>query len=216
MTLEELQQRLAKWNEKTSTSPSGLHLGHWKSLITPLTPDKTTHDYNSIQLLILQAHVDLINYAIKWNYVYERWRKIVTCMIFKEKNNIKIHRLRVIHLYEADFNALIGIKWRALTYKLFDAGILDDGLYGAVPTKRYQDPVLITELQQEISRLSRRAYAKGEADAQACYDCILPLLTSLTSHRYGLPQTVCILHANTLETAKYHLKHLFKVSDAHY
>ena len=27
---------------------------------------------------------------------------------------------------------------------------------------------------------------------------------------------MCILHANTLEAAKYHLKHLFKVSEDHY
>ena len=137
-------------------------------------------------------------------------------MILKEVNNIKIHQLHIIHLYKTDSNALIGIKWRTLTHKLFDAGILDDSLYGAVSTKQYQDPVITTKLQQKISCLSRCAYAKGEAVSQACYDCILPTLTSLTSNSYGLPKTVCILHANTLEATKYHLKHLFKVSKEHY
>ena len=67
-----------------------------------------------------------------------------------------------------------------------------------------------------LSVICCRTYAKGEADAQAYYDCILPLLTSLTSNSFGILKTVCILHANTLEAAKYHLKNLFKVSEDHY
>ena len=32
-------------------------------------------------------------------------------MIHKEIGNVKIHRLQVIHLYEADMGLLRGVKW---------------------------------------------------------------------------------------------------------
>jgi len=38
-------------------------------------------------------------------------------MIEKEKGNVKIHRLRIIHIHEADYSLLLCIKWRqALHY----------------------------------------------------------------------------------------------------
>ena len=39
-------------------------------------------------------------------------------MILKELGNIKIHQMRVLHLYEANFGALLGIKWRQMTFKM--------------------------------------------------------------------------------------------------
>ena len=42
---------------------------------------------------------------------------IVNFMILKEPNNYKIHRLRVIHLYEFDFNLLLRVKWHDLIQK---------------------------------------------------------------------------------------------------
>jgi hypothetical protein len=49
---------------------------------------------------------------MKHRYSLTRWKTIVSMMIYKEPGNVKIHRLRVIHLYEADLSLLLGIKWR--------------------------------------------------------------------------------------------------------
>jgi hypothetical protein len=35
-------------------------------------------------------------------------------MILKEPDNHKIHRLRVLHPFEADYNLILGVKWRQL------------------------------------------------------------------------------------------------------
>lgn len=59
---------------------------------------------------LLGAQLMLMNYAIKHEYVYKRWRSVVNMMILKEEGNTKINRLRVIHLYEADYNLLLGVK----------------------------------------------------------------------------------------------------------
>ena len=219
VTTPMLRAKFSKWRESTTTSPSGLHLGHWRAISVDYKEaydEATAEKIWAIQEYILQVHANLINYALKWNYAYERWRTIITLMIFKEVGNIMIHRLRVIHLYEADFSALLGIKWRELTFHLFKNKMIEEGLYGSVPTKLCQDPVLLAELQYEISRCSRRSYAEGKADASGCYDNILPCLTSAISQHNGMPATICILHASTLEQAKYYLKVMFNVSDRWY
>ena len=59
---------------------------------------------------MLQARLFLLNYAIKWIYYFSQWKKILTLMILKELGNIKIHCMRMLHLYKANFGALLGIK----------------------------------------------------------------------------------------------------------
>jgi hypothetical protein len=55
---------------------------------------------------MLDAQITLINHAITQKHVFERWKNMANFMIFKEPGNTKIHRLRVIHLYEADLNLI--------------------------------------------------------------------------------------------------------------
>ena len=61
---------------------------------------------------IADCYVCVINHASDQQYSLERWKTIVNMMIYKEPGNAKIHQLRVIHLYEADYGFLMGNKWR--------------------------------------------------------------------------------------------------------
>eukprot|EP00980_Cylindrotheca_fusiformis_P006938 scaffold1446_cov73-Cylindrotheca_fusiformis.AAC.1 len=116
ISLEELRGRIKCWNERTTTSPSGLHLGHLKSLMarTPSPPNDDDDDDTcgaastatitqstvSIQNQLLGAQLSLINYGLCHGFAFRRWKNVVNVMIAKEPGNHKIHRLRVIHLYE--------------------------------------------------------------------------------------------------------------------
>jgi hypothetical protein len=40
-----------------------------------------------------------------------RWCNVSTCIIEKIKGNPRIDKLRVIHLYEADYNIILKIIW---------------------------------------------------------------------------------------------------------
>ena len=137
-------------------------------------------------------------------------------MIFKEPGNIMIHRLRVIHIYEADPGVLLAITWRQLTYELLAKDFFHLGLSATVPTRTIYDPVLVTAFQCEISKLTRSTLAKGESDATACYNRILPNLASAVSQLNAIPKTVCLVHAKTLKEATYYLKVLLKISAEHY
>ena len=99
--------KIRHWNESTSTSPSGVNLSHYHALWRPFDQDLKSPEgmkLANIQAFLVTARVTLINYALRTGYVYDRWKDVVNVMILKEPNNTKIHRLRVIHLYEADYN----------------------------------------------------------------------------------------------------------------
>ncbi len=80
---------------------------------------------------LLQATTDLLNYAIRFHYPFDRWKKVVNIMLQKDNNNPRIHRLRVIHIYEADYNLLLAVKWRQAMHHAEALSLLNDGLYGS-------------------------------------------------------------------------------------
>jgi hypothetical protein len=136
ITEEQFTSRMKVWRESTTTSPSGVDLGHYKALLNPHSLDPTSEEGEILddqRKQIISAHVSLINYAIRNRFTYERWKMIVNVMIQKEPGNNKIHRLRVIHIYEADFNGLLGIKWKELLHKSTHAGTIHAGQHGARP-----------------------------------------------------------------------------------
>jgi hypothetical protein len=117
LTLEEFTRKLRIWRESTSTSPSGRHLGHYKAVYRPIAYACEPHeraDLKDSRLALLQAHLSIINYCLRHGYSLLRWQGVVNVMILKEPNNHRFHHLRVLHLFEADHNLIIGVKWRQL------------------------------------------------------------------------------------------------------
>jgi hypothetical protein len=89
ITLDEWTGKMKSWKETTSTSPSGMHLGHHKALIKPFLPDNPPPG-TPPELLELESHrrdiaqVNLLNLAIKNQYTYKRWHNVVNFLLAKE------------------------------------------------------------------------------------------------------------------------------------
>jgi hypothetical protein len=104
--LADLKAKYTSWNESTSTSPSGRHLGHFKALLIrnpfPESVDNQPnpeHDLFEAQRgRIWELHHRMLNYALTHSFSYARWHTVVNGMIEKDMGQPKIHRLRVIHL----------------------------------------------------------------------------------------------------------------------
>jgi hypothetical protein len=128
--------------------------------------------------------------SVSRGYSYRRWQKIANTILFKDPNNVRIHRTRVIHIYEADFNLVLGIKWRHALYQSDALKFLNQGQYGSRPRRNAIDPVLLEELQFEVSRMSRRMLIQTHFDAALCYDRIIPNLASLASQKFGVHRAV--------------------------
>jgi hypothetical protein len=219
---EDFIGKLKTWRESTSTSPSGLHLGHYKALLArhefsdlpDRDPRRAELDHQRNDILML--HFQMINYGLERGYSYQRWQNVVNAMLFKEPGNIKIHRTRVIHLYEADYNLAMGLKWKTAMELSEKANTLNAGQYGSRPSRGAYDPVFIEEFQLEIARSSRKSLVQINYDATSCYDRIIPNLAALVSQRFGVPQPVVQANVRTLEKARYKLRTELGVSDEYY
>ena len=226
ITEQEYSGKLRVWSESTSTSPSGLHLGHYKSLIArhdysdidaeTIEENAKKDEWNHMQGCLLRLHVQQLNYALERGYAYRRWRTVVNTILFKDPDNVRIHRTRVIHIYEADYNLMLGIKWRVALYQAEAFRELNDGQFGSRPRRNAVDPVFIEEMQFEISRASRKMLVQTNYDATSCYDRIIPNLAMLVSRKYGVPKLTTQSNASTLEHADYRIRTELGVSETGY
>jgi hypothetical protein len=58
---------------------------------------------------ILHAIHSLMDAASRKGFFLKRWTKVVNIMIYKSPGCIKLEKLCIIHLFEADFNLIIGL-----------------------------------------------------------------------------------------------------------
>merc|ERR1711884_655074 len=154
--------------------------------------------------------------CIKHRYVLQRWKNIVNMMIYKEVGNIKIHRLRVIHLYEADMGLLWGAKWGKSMKNAVQENTLHPGQYGGLPGRDCTSVTFFEELPYEYARLTRYPFSNFDNDATACYDRILLSIASLCGLKFGLHQDIVFIHATTMDEAEFKLKTSKNVSETSY
>jgi hypothetical protein len=109
---------LLHWKESTSTSPSGRHLGIYKSLLTAyidsggefgLDIDEDGVSIRDKAESILRVIHGLASAACNHGFYLHRWRYVVNVMIYKRAGSIELDTLRVLHLFEADLNLTVGI-----------------------------------------------------------------------------------------------------------
>ena len=215
LTITQFIKRLRRWRESTSTSPSRRHLGHYKSLL-PAASDPIEKYQSTTACRILQVHLDLLNYCARHGYSLHRWQKIVTTMIPKETNNFKIHRLRVIHLYEADLTALFSIWSRRMIVASEKHGSLHPGSYGARPGRTSTDPPFLSTLQIEAAHLSHTSLVHIPNDATQCYDRIVANLAMVSCVSHHMPQQAAQCIGSTLQPARYHLKTSLSETDEYW
>ena len=145
----------------------------------------------------MECHILVMNYCIKYKYVLKQWKNVVNMMIYKELGNVKIHCLRIIHLYEADLSLVWGVYWRRAMYNAVNKRTLHQGQYGGLPGRDSTTVCFIEELRYEFSDLTRFPLANFDNNASSCYDKILAALASLCGRCQGINRDVIFVHAST-------------------
>ena len=121
----------------------------------------------------------MLQIAVKHQHVYDRWTTVVTQMIEKDPGSPKVHQLRVIHLYECDFNLLLKIYFWQFSRHCEDTNQFNDGCYGGRPNQRAIDPVIVDVTQVELATILRRILIRFNNDATACFDFIMAHLATI-------------------------------------
>jgi hypothetical protein len=81
------------WNkakERTLAGPSNIHFGHCKTV--------ARHP------IIATFEAAMASIPMKSGYSYKRWRKGIDVELLKKTNSFRVDKLRIIVLFEADFN----------------------------------------------------------------------------------------------------------------
>ena len=100
-----MKQGFQKWKEKTSTSPSKSPLGYYKYLLIPYNnKEDITISVNNNMIYL---HYVMINSSLSLGSPLNLWTTSEVIIILKESNNIQINRLRLINLYEVDYNLVL-------------------------------------------------------------------------------------------------------------
>ena len=211
ITIQQWKDKFRHWKESKSTSPSGIHLGHYKALTEIVYIPSDTELIEDLELKqeqteMMTLQVDFINAVIKSGYSLKRWRKVHNMIIPKQSNNYDMLKQRSIHIYEADWNAILSIKWREAMIKAEEEGKLHASQYGSRQGKSAHDPIYWETMQHDISRMQRQAYGQINYDAKSCYDRILPNLAAIVSQAFGVPKEITSIHYHFLKNAEYSVK----------
>jgi hypothetical protein len=107
VSTEDFHHGFLHWKESTSTSPSGRHLSHYKAIINDPKRKKESRNENYMskrKLDLLELYTNLVNIPLKYGFALERWCTSITIMLEKDPGSPCIECLRIIHLFEADYN----------------------------------------------------------------------------------------------------------------
>ena len=77
------------------------------------------------------VHYNMLVMVLLEKYALERWKESLTFMIPKDTDNAWLHRLRVIHILEADYNLLLKIFFRWLVWHAEDNNLLAEDQHGS-------------------------------------------------------------------------------------
>ena len=214
ITQEQLVQTFLHWRETTSTSPSGKHLGHYRSIVkamqyqpdNPASPEdcKETDEVVEAANQIFFLHHHLIHRALNHCHAYSRWSKVHNVFFAKDRGSYKVHRLRVIHIFEADWQAINKIIVARQTIRHAEKkNSLPDTL-GAGPGKMAIDTAVHRILQYEYLGASLTAAVCQYNDAAACYDRIIENQANLCLRALGCPKGALKLHSKVHKQFKFH------------
>jgi hypothetical protein len=204
ITFEEFAQGINKWREATTRSPSGRHLGHYKILTKLIVDDE---ENKNLGQQILRLYYDITMLVTKLGGTLDRWCNISTMMIEKTPGITRIDKLRVIHIFGADYNLFLKVMWaRKSVWHMHNKNAINNEKCGSRPGYRAIDLVLQKELMYTYAHLTRTNMGTIDNDAKSCYDRMICNMAMGVSQYYGIPRNICQTQANTLMNSKYKIR----------
>lgn len=146
--------------------------------------------------------------SIQQCHTFRRWQIVHNFLLEKSPGFPLITKLRVIHIYEADWSL---IQKYFVSYKInkiaSNQGNVPIDQAGSRPGRSDIEMGISKVVMYEIIRNHRLSGGVIYNDAKACYDRIIENLSNLALLHQGLPLPIDKLHAQTFQQIKYIIKH---------
>ena len=188
----EWAERWSKAKEKTSSSESGLHFGHYKAAAR--SP------------MVSHLHALKTSLALRRGVALDRWSRGLSVMLEKMFGCTLISKLRAILLMEADFNfsnkLVYGVR---MMNNVRQYGYMPEEIYSE-KGRTADDGSLAKVLFYDIVRQSRLSAGLSSIDAANCYDSIAHAIASLVFQAFGVPKEAVESMLTAIEEMKYFLR----------
>ena len=203
-TYEDFKSFIKSSFEKTSVSPSGRTYSHYKSL---LQGDKK---------FLTTIHT-IIELCTSNRIILKRWKKTIMALIEKEPGTLYIHRMRAIHIIEAEVQFLAKHHYVNQMMKTAEKeNLITEEQYGGRRKKQAQSAVLNKILYHNISRQMLMTSAFMDDDARACYDRIITSLSGLEGRKWGASHELSDFTTKFMESQEFSLRTGHGISDGNY
>jgi hypothetical protein len=117
-------------------------------------------------------------------------------MMKKEPGNPQLHPLRVIHLYESNYNSLLGIKLRLVLHHAKDNRSIHEGTYRSQANQQAVDPMSLEVLQYDYASLTWWPEIMFSNDATSCYGRIILSVSNVIARSMGLHKNIASIQGN--------------------
>ncbi len=178
ISLDKYRRCLCKWKEATSTSPLGRHLGVYRAL---LDLSQVTADMCS-----------MLNVVTRTGIIPSCWCAAISVLLEKHTSAPNVNRLRIIHLFEADYNLFLKVMWaKRLVLKGEALNAFGESQQGTQPRQKVQDAVLLKTFTYELNQILHTNLGTFDNDAKSCYDRIIKGLAMLVARWLGCSCNQC-------------------------
>jgi hypothetical protein len=195
LSVEDFKKYFSLKQERTASSPSGRHMGHYKVIIECICRE----NFLLPDLILAIAQTSLATAS-----PLARWHHASQVMLEKGKGSF-VENLRIIQLCEADLNFVLHKIWgHGLTRHALSHNALDKAQF-ALPGQTCNNAVLNKVLFLD---LSRQLFSPGilvDYDASAAFDWVLANLSMVTCQRVGLPRIAGYFMTYLLKHMTFHL-----------
>ena len=199
ITQFELNEGWRRVKERTSSSPSGLHVGHWKAACKDPA--------------LLWVNTVMLNVPYRSGYSPKRWQQGINVMLEKIPGNCRVDKLRTILLYEADFNIMNKYIGQSMMSYAEKSGLIARVQYGGRKRHAANDHALNKRLIFDILRQKRKRGAICSCDLKSCYDRVVHAFAALSMRRAGVAETATVSMFNTIQKLVHRVRTAFGDSE---
>lgn len=194
LSIDDFQSYFKHKQEHTSSSPSGCHMGHYKTMIECIRNQKHT---SIPEIVLLIAHMSLVT-----STPLHRWEGALQIMLEKGKGR-NIGNLRIIQLVEANLNFTLHIIWgkRLMCHALC---YLDKAQF-AIPGQTWHNAILNRILYLDLLRQTLMPGLMLDYDARAAFDRVINGIANLACQRLSLPNIAGNFMRKLLQDMTFHV-----------